>query len=294
MRSINIAILAQLCGNEGFSAYENTYSRRSKRKNTPAHEQEALKDLLVQLGSDITFEELDGFYFSYSIPQISKEFDLLRITDDAVLDIELKSDTVAEAKIHKQLVRNKYYLGHLERTTYLFTYVKGGWVYTLDEQNHLAKTTVLELKNRVKQTQKALEIEDIDQFFKPSRFLISPLNTPERFLKGDYFLTDQQEEYHQSAGRHLLSWVWSDGFWAISLYHSPRWDVSIFCSVFQICSFIEVYSQLGFLLMFLFPRGKLAHAIVALIVSLYHGQHGTGDALDGCIRDVHAAVCLVR
>ena len=40
-----------------------------------------------------------------------------------------------------------------------------------------------------------LEIEDIDQFFKPSRFLISPINTPERFLKGDYFLTDQQEEY---------------------------------------------------------------------------------------------------
>ena len=151
--------------------------------------------MLVQLGSDITFGQLDGFYFSYSIPQISKEFDLLRITDDAVLDIELKSDTVAEAKIHKQLVRNKYYLGHFERTIYLFTYVKGGRVYTLDEQNHLAKTTVLELKNIVKQTQKTSEIEDIDQFFKPSRFLISPLNTPERFLKGDYFLTDQQEEY---------------------------------------------------------------------------------------------------
>ena len=195
MRSINIAILAQLCGNEGFSAYENMYSRRSKRKNTSAHEQETLKDMLVQLGSDITFGQLEGFYFSYSIPQISKEFDLLRITDDAVLDIELKSDTVAEAKIHKQLVRNKYYLGHFERTIYLFTYVKGGRVYTLDEQNHLAKTTVLELKNIVKQTQKTSEIEDIDQFFKPSRFLISPLNTPERFLKGDYFLTDQQEEY---------------------------------------------------------------------------------------------------
>lgn len=195
MRSINIAVLAQLCGNEVFSAYENTYSQRCKRQNTPAHEQETLRDLLVQLGGEITLEELDGFYFSYRIPQISKEFDLLRITDDAVLDIELKSDTVAEAKIHKQLVRNKYYLGHLERSIYLFTYVKGGRVYTLDEQNHLTKSTLLELKNRVKQTKKTLEIEDIDQFFKPSKFLISPLNTPERFLKGDYFLTDQQEEY---------------------------------------------------------------------------------------------------
>ena len=38
--------------------------------------------------------------------------------------------------------QSKYYLGHLERTIYLFTYVKGGLVYTLDEQNHLAKTTV--------------------------------------------------------------------------------------------------------------------------------------------------------
>lgn len=28
-------------------------------------------------------------------------------------------------------------------------------------------------------------------------------------------------------------------FVVISLYHSPRWDVSIFCAVFQICSFID-------------------------------------------------------
>ena len=45
--------------------------------------------------------------------------------------------------------------------------------------------------------------------------------------------------------------------------------------------------------MFLFPRGKLTFAVVALVVSLYHGQHGTGDALNGCIWNVHAAVCLV-
>lgn len=198
MRSINIAVLAQLCGDARFSEYENTYSRRKKKQNILVHEQETLKDLLLNLETHTTLGELDGFYFSYSIPQISKEFDLLRITKDAVLDIELKSNTVSTEKMRKQLVRNKYYLGHLEREIHLFTYVKGGQVYTLDESNNLLETTLMDLVDRVKQTRNIIDIEDIDLLFKPSRFLISPLNTPDRFLDGDYFLTDRQEEYKKA------------------------------------------------------------------------------------------------
>lgn len=198
MRSVNIAILGQLCGSRQFSAYENMYSRRAHKLNTSVHEQETLKDLLTRLNDGLSLDELDGFYFSYTIPQISKEFDLLRITEDAILDIELKSDAVAEAKIQKQLIRNKYYLGHLERAIYLFTYVKGGQVYTLDDNDHLLETTLSELGSKIRKTCNGFTSEDIDQLFKPSTFLISPLNTPERFLNGDYFLTDQQEEYKKA------------------------------------------------------------------------------------------------
>ena len=49
---------------------------------------------------------LDGFYFSYTIEHISKEFDLLKLSADAgcVLNIELKSEAVEEAD-SKQLSR---------------------------------------------------------------------------------------------------------------------------------------------------------------------------------------------
>ena len=61
---------------------------------------------------------LDGFYFSYTIEHISKEFDLLKLSADAgcVLNIELKSEAVEEERIRKQLEQNRYYLSHISRT----------------------------------------------------------------------------------------------------------------------------------------------------------------------------------
>ena len=82
MRTVNIGVLVQLCGTSHFSDFESVCSRRNKKKETQLHEQETLKDLVTHLtGNDaLTLKQLDGFFFSYSIPQISKEFDLLRIS----------------------------------------------------------------------------------------------------------------------------------------------------------------------------------------------------------------------
>ncbi|MCM1545495.1 MAG: DUF2075 domain-containing protein [Clostridiales bacterium] len=35
--------------------------------------------------------------------------------------------------------------------------------------------------------------DDIEVLFRPSQFLVSPINTPEKFISGNYFLTDHQE-----------------------------------------------------------------------------------------------------
>ena len=45
-----------------------------------------LVDLLLQ--KNIKFEMLDNFYYSYTIPHIGKEFDLLKIDDEIILNIE--------------------------------------------------------------------------------------------------------------------------------------------------------------------------------------------------------------
>lgn len=61
---------------------------------------------------------LDGFYVSYSIAQIGKEFDLLRFGKDYILNIELKSElkiAQKEKKILKQMHENNYYLHFLKK-----------------------------------------------------------------------------------------------------------------------------------------------------------------------------------
>lgn len=67
--------------------------------------------------------DFDNFYLNYSIPQIGKEFDLLRFGTQSVVDIEIKRSASIE-KITKQLVRNEYYLSFLpHKSKRLFTYV---------------------------------------------------------------------------------------------------------------------------------------------------------------------------
>ena len=65
----------------------------------------------------------ENYYLNYKIPQIGKEFDLLRIGEDVIVNIELKSEKLDNDKILKQLKRNYYYLSFLKKTIYCFTFV---------------------------------------------------------------------------------------------------------------------------------------------------------------------------
>lgn len=51
-----------------------------------------------------SIEVYNNFYIGYNIPQISKEFDLLRIDDNLVIDIELKKTSTPE-KIKNNLYK---------------------------------------------------------------------------------------------------------------------------------------------------------------------------------------------
>ena len=66
---------------------------------------------------------LEGYYLGFTIPQISKEFDILRIGKESVINVELKNEFTTEEKIKKQLKQNKYYLSFLGKDTFHFTYV---------------------------------------------------------------------------------------------------------------------------------------------------------------------------
>ncbi len=133
----------------------------------------------------------DGFLFGYEIPQLDKEFDLLKITKDTVIDIELKSEKTSDEKRIKQLSQNHHYLKMVRENVRLFSYVSsshelhelvGEKLVCVDFTilNHLCENPHFE--------------EDLDAIFSPKNILISPLNEPERFLRGDYLLTEHQEE----------------------------------------------------------------------------------------------------
>ncbi|QUB69693.1 ATP-binding protein [Prevotella melaninogenica] len=134
---------------------------------------------------------LDNFFVGYIIPQIGKEFDLLRFNKTNVVNIELKSKA-SEEKILKQLKRNRYYLQFLDREVSLFTYVQETEkLYMLDKE-HLTPVSFDDLyKELIKDCD---EFDDINKLFNPSNYLISPFNSTKKFMEEEYFLTEHQEE----------------------------------------------------------------------------------------------------
>jgi hypothetical protein len=135
----------------------------------------------------------DKFFVSYRIPQIGKEFDLLRFGKNYIINIELKK-TSTEDKVKNQLIRNNYYLGFIGPPVYCFSFIsESKKLYQLDGDNFL-KEVGIEYLLQLLSNQENDEIEDINNLFNPSVYLISPFNSTEKFLRGEYFLTLQQDE----------------------------------------------------------------------------------------------------
>ncbi|MBQ4382454.1 MAG: ATP-binding protein [Oscillospiraceae bacterium] len=194
-RAVNIYSLSRLHEEVPFNLLERHASQKRRVQRTQAHEIESLRLLTDALmGCGLGVADLDGFFFSYRIPQIGKEFDLLKLTDRVCLNIELKSAPVPEKQILSQLLKNRHYLSHLGRRLRLFTAETGsGTVYTLTEDGGLKRVPLRSLAGAVRAVRTGYA-EHIDGLFRASDYLVSPIATPERFIRGEYFLTPAQEE----------------------------------------------------------------------------------------------------
>ena len=89
----------------------------------------------------LTPDKAEGFLFGYTVPQLNKEFDLLKITESVCLNIEVKSGEVSSEKIKRQLRQNTHYLKLLGKQTLLsFLFISSTMaVFTLDEQNEVVE-----------------------------------------------------------------------------------------------------------------------------------------------------------
>lgn len=191
-KPVNIKSLLQARNSlkeEGFKKFLTHYGIEIKAAEI--EDLARLSNSLHGLGCNVV--ALNQFHIGYKIPQIGKEFDLLRFGKEDILNVELKS-ICSEEKIKKQLLRNKYYLSFIERKIYAFTYVsESNELYFLREDEELEKTKLEWLVELLaKQTIDATE--NPDALFDPSDYLVSPFNSTTRFLSNQYFLTNQQED----------------------------------------------------------------------------------------------------
>lgn len=145
----------------------------------------------------------NGFFVGYKIPQIGKEFDLLRFGRECVINLELKSNGTHE-KIKKQLIRNKYYLSCIGDYVHNLTYVSSAnKLYILNDANDLEEVEFCFLDNLLA-NQTIGRIDNADELFNPSDYLVSPFNSTDKFLSNSYFLTSQQESIKSQVMQSLI------------------------------------------------------------------------------------------
>lgn len=204
MRTVNLLTLSQ-----GFravpynqqAAYEAQLSERDEPLSIiKSHESSSLCQLVDNLrAKDVRSpQSFEGFVFSFRIPQISAEFDLLKLCDSSLVNIELKSKDVGMQRLRRQLVRNRYYLAPLERRTSLFSFVASeNTLFELMDSDDVRRVGFDRLKQVLEESSNAYEgaVEDL---FKVGNYLVSPLNDTRKFLEGSYFLTNHQAQIKAS------------------------------------------------------------------------------------------------
>ena len=193
MKEVNLVSIVNAYNNFGkeklYNKYLSFFGVSLKER-----ELEDLKSFVDKIRANITsLKVLEGYYLGFTIPQISKEFDILRIGKESVINVELKNEFTTEEKIKKQLKQNKYYLSFLGKDTFHFTYVaKEDKLYKLEKED-LVLTSFQEL-SKLLSIQEVEKIENLERLFDPSNYLVSPFNSTDKFVNKGYFLTQQQED----------------------------------------------------------------------------------------------------
>lgn len=194
MKAVNLYVLTRKVNQNDLDEYEYALSGRDSSIKFRPEEIEIIRIMVDNfIFHKASSHIYDGWFYAFSIPQIGKEFDLLRIGENETVNIELKSHEVDLEKIEKQLIQNRYYLSHLNKTISSFAVIKNenDTISVFKYEDELKKSSFDELIKKVGRENKYLE-KGIEELFDPCSFLVSPINTPLKFITGQYFLNNQQ------------------------------------------------------------------------------------------------------
>ena len=194
MKSVSIYALTRNQTGDQLQKMEHQLSGRDSFLKIRDWEIGSMRALVNQLEAHMEEVPLLRFFYSFQIPRLGKEFDLLQIKDGQILNIELKSGAVPDHAIRRQLLQNRYYLSVLGRPIRSYTYISSvNRLVRLNSHDHIVEAD-WELLCRDLMQESADYEDEIERLFRAELYLISPWTQPERFLKKEYFLTCQQRD----------------------------------------------------------------------------------------------------
>lgn len=194
MKSVSIYALTRKQNLSNLSRLECHLSERDRPLKLRAWEINSMRALVDQLEKYMPEVYRLRLFYSFQILRLGKEFDLLQVKENQIVNIELKSGAVSEDAIRRQLIQNRYYLAILGRPVRSYTYISSqNRLVRLTNHDHIVEAEWEQLCAEL-QEKSADFSGDLEDLFQAEWYLISPLTQPERFLKKEYFLTAQQKD----------------------------------------------------------------------------------------------------
>lgn len=204
MKNINLLSLSQAHNSLAPSEYKKFIEHYEIEIND--NELADIKVLANEMFALLSFVNIfNDFYVGYKIQHISKEFDLLRFGSNYIINIEIKNEST-EDKVKKQLIRNKYYLSHINKAIHNYCFIATSkTLYRLNSSGNIEIVPILSLV-RLLTSQNLIKLDSPDTLFNPSDYLVSPFNSTQKFLYGQYFLTGQQETIKEQIAKIISNY----------------------------------------------------------------------------------------
>lgn len=194
MKSISIYTITRNQNIECLQKLERQLSGRTYFLKIREWELDSMKALVRELEVHMQDVHALRFFYSFQVPRLGKEFDLLQIKDDQIVNIELKSGKVSDEAVRKQLLQNRYYLSVQGKMIQSYTYISSQErLVRLNNHDHIVEADWDQLCLVLRRQSKDYE-GDIEDLFQAEMYLFSPVTEPERFLNKEYFLTSQQKD----------------------------------------------------------------------------------------------------
>ena len=236
MKSISIYTITRKQNIEYVQKLERQLSGRTYFLKMREWELESMKALVRKL--EVHMQDIHAlrFFYSFQVPRLGKEFDLLQIKDDQIVNIELKSGKVSDEAVRKQLLQNRYYLSVQGKLIQSYTYISSQErLVRLNNHDHIVEADWDQLCLALQRQSKDYE-GDIEDLFQAEMYLFSPLTEPERFLNKEYFLTSQQKDIERRILDKIRK-VKSGYFWFSGLPGTGKtlllYDIAMKLSVHQ-------------------------------------------------------------